>query len=88
MSYVIKEKALRVDMRLTLAVVVTISIQLAAALLWAAHVDERVMILEKKTEMLPDANIQLARMEERLDGVRKDTDYIKRKLDNFLEKVK
>lgn len=87
MSYIIKDKAARSDIRLPLAVMLTLFLQIAAALIWAAKLDTRVGQLEKHTEPLALTTDRLSRIEERMDGLRKDNDQIKRKLDSLSERL-
>lgn len=86
MSYMIRERSWRLDKRVPLIFVLTFFLQAAMVIIWAAQLDLRVGVLEKQTEPV-QAGDRLARIEERMDGLRKDNEQIRQKLDYVIERM-
>lgn len=75
------------DRRISLAIILTLFMQFGGAVFWAAQIDARVMRIEQQTQTMPRLNERFARLEERLDNVKQDTDALKRLLANIAEKI-
>lgn len=63
-AYTKKEPAWSLDRRVPLAVILTIAMQTAAALLWAGAAGERLTALEARTERISELVERTARLEE------------------------
>jgi len=87
MSYIIRDKTWRVDRRVPVLFFLTLALQIAVVLIWAAQLDVRVGGLEKQNEPIASANDRLSRIEERIDALRKHNEQIKHKLDYLADKM-
>lgn len=77
----------QIDKRIPLAIIFTLMMQLFGALFWAAQLDARVMRMEQQSMSQRHLNERFARLEERLDNVKADTDSMKQLLANMAEKL-
>jgi len=77
-------KALSFTRRLPLAIVVTLVLQAAAALVWAGGAIERIAQLESQQKELSDLHERTARLEEKITGVQKSLYRIEAKLDGTI----
>lgn len=75
------------DRRVPVAVIVTLFMQLAAALIWATELDARVASIESQNIGSANWNEKFARLEERMENMRQDTQSIKRRLDYLIERM-
>lgn len=77
----------QLDRRIPLAIVLTLLMQLAGALFWAAQLDARVIRVEQQSLGIAQLNVRFARLEERLDNVKQDTDTMKRLLAHLAQQL-
>lgn len=70
----------RVDKRIPIALLVTLFIQIATALIWATQLNARVGTLEQQVVGSSDVGEKLARIDERLQAVKQDVEFIKREV--------
>ncbi len=75
----------QIDKRVPIALVATMLIQVAAALIWATQLNARVDTLEVQAVSSADFGEKLARIDERVQAMKQDTDYIKRSLGKFIK---
>ena len=87
MSYLIKERSWRMDRRVPLALLLTLVLHFAAVLVWATKLDARLQFVEKHAEHLASNSDRLARIEERLDVLRRDSEQIQHKLDVLTQRL-
>ena len=69
-----------VDKHIPVAVIITILIQVGGMLVWAASLEARVNTVEQQTSGNVTHTEKLARIEERLEHMKQDTDAIKKQL--------
>jgi Tfp pilus assembly protein PilO len=83
----VNENEWRVDKRIPLAVIIAMFLQIAGILIWATQLDARVESIEHRT--LADASLseKFARLEERMENLKRDTDYIKHQMDMVTERM-
>ena len=72
---------MKIDRRVTLALVFTVFVQTAGALVWAGAAGERLAMVEHEVDERRDVAERLARLEAELDSVRMQLDRIERKID-------
>lgn len=75
------EASLRVDGRITVALVIAVAIQTAAALLWTGAAAERLANVESKINAQGPVTERLARLEEQLTDVRRTLQRIETNID-------
>ncbi len=71
----------RVETHISLALILTVVLQSAAALLWAGAAAERINQLEQRTGKLSAISERLARMEEQMAQARIALERIEKRLD-------
>lgn len=76
----------QLDRRVPLAVVMTVLLQMAGALIWSAQLDARVSNLEQETLSTSGLNEKFARLEERLDGLKEMMGAMKRQVDHLADR--
>ncbi|MCR6646545.1 MAG: hypothetical protein NVV62_19525 [Terricaulis sp.] len=76
------QPSLKVDPRITIAVIVTIILQTAGALLWAGQAAARLEAVERAVATQPEVADRLARLEEQVGDARRALTRIERKLDD------
>ncbi len=74
---------MKLDRRLTLALIATLVIQAAGAFLWAGAAAERINALELELATRRPEGQRLARVEAQLEAIRGQLDRIERKLDGM-----
>lgn len=67
----------RVDKRIPIALLVTLFLQIGAALVWATQLNSRVGALEHELIGTADFAEKLARIDERIQGMKEDIESIK-----------
>lgn len=67
----------RIDKRIPIALLITIFFQFASALIWATQLNARVGNLEQRESGTADFGEKLARIDERLQGLKQDMEIIK-----------
>jgi hypothetical protein len=82
-----KSKRWAIERRVTLAVVLTLLMQAAGALIWATELDARVGIVEREQVSTSGLTERFIRLEERLDFLKRDTETIKRQLEFLNERT-
>lgn len=70
----------RVDKRIPIALLVTLFLQIAAAIIWATQLNARVGTLEQEVVGTSDFGEKLARIDERLQNMKQDVEFIKREV--------
>lgn len=70
-----------IDRRITVALLVTVFIQTAGALVWAGAAGERLAMVEQEVTERRSVTERLARVEAELEAVRAQLNRIERKLD-------
>jgi len=82
-----KEEHWKIDKRVPFALIVTMLLQVAGALIWATQLDARVGNVEQ--QMVSDSSLseKFARLDERLEGMKQNMDGIKRQLDKLTDKL-
>ncbi|HRE44322.1 MAG TPA: hypothetical protein PKY87_10170 [Terricaulis sp.] len=76
------QPSLKIDPRITIAVIVTIILQTAGALLWAGQAAARLEAVERAVAIQPEVADRLARLEEQVSDARRALGRIERKLDD------
>lgn len=76
------QPSLKLDPRITIAVIVTIILQTAGALLWAGQAAARLDAVERAVATQPEVADRLARLEEQVGEARRALTRIERKLDD------
>ncbi len=71
----------RIETHISLALILTVVLQSAAALLWAGAAAERINQLERRTGKLAAISERLARMEEQMAQARVSLQRIEKRLD-------
>jgi uncharacterized membrane-anchored protein YhcB (DUF1043 family) len=77
----------KLDKRIPIGVIIGLGIQLAAALVWATQLDARVNRVELQIYNQSGLNERFARLEERLDNVKEDTNTVKQLLAQLAENL-
>ncbi|MCF6291998.1 MAG: hypothetical protein L3J04_01245 [Robiginitomaculum sp.] len=72
----------RISRQITLAVILSLVLQAAAALIWAGSAAERISQLEQRSEANQDIAERLAALEAHMVQTRQSLDRIERKLDS------
>lgn len=72
---------MKMDRRVTLALVFAVFIQTAGALVWAGAAGERLSMVEHEVDERRGVAERLARLEAELESVRMQLDRIERKID-------
>jgi len=72
---------MKVDRRVTLALVFAVFVQTAGALVWAGAAGERLSMVEHEVDERRGVAERLARLEAELESVRLQLDRIERKID-------
>ena len=75
------EKHWHLDRRVPIAVIVTLLLQSAAALVWAGSAAERLSVLETRAARIDEMVERTARLEERAKGVTAALERIEAKLE-------
>lgn len=70
----------RVDKRIPIALLLTLFIQIAAAIIWATQLNARVDNLEQEAGESVGFGEKLARIDERLQNLKQDVEFIKREV--------
>ena len=76
----------RVDKRIPIALLMTLFLQIAAAIIWATQLSARVDTLEHEASETSGFGEKLARIDERLQSVKQDVEFIKREIGNRFSK--
>ncbi len=71
------------DRHVPVAVIFTLLLQMAGALIWATQLDARVQYVEGQSAEIAQSSERLARIEERLQFMKQDVEAIRRQLDNL-----
>jgi len=82
-----EDTGIRMDRRLPFAVIVTLLVQAAGALVWATELDARVNGLEQQLVTSSSLNEKFARLEERLENMKQDIEGIKHQLDHLTDRL-
>ena len=69
------------DRRLSVGVIVTLTLQTASALMWAGAAEARINTLESRLSQTPHVSERLARLEEKVDLTRETVVRIEQRLD-------
>lgn len=77
----------KIDTRIPIALIVALLTQFAGALIWAAQLDARVGGMERQTLGQLELQQRFAKLEERLDNVKQDTQATKQLLDKLTERL-
>ncbi len=72
---------MKIDRRVTLALVFAVFVQTAGALVWAGAAGERLSMVEHEVDERRGVAERLARLEAELESVRLQLDRIERKID-------
>lgn len=72
----------RIETHISLALILTVVLQSAAALLWAGAAAERIKQLEQRTGRLSAISERLTRMEEQMAQARVSLERIEKRLDH------
>ncbi len=72
----------RIDKRIPIALLITLFLQIAMAIIWATQLNARVDSLEEKAGYSADFGEKLARIDERLQAVKQYMEDIKHELEN------
>jgi ubiquinone biosynthesis protein UbiJ len=72
---------MKIDLRITLALIVAMVLQTAGALIWMGHAAERLTNAERAVAAQPEASERLARVEEQLGEVRRSLARIEQRLE-------
>jgi hypothetical protein len=67
----------QIDRRIPIALLITLFFQFASALVWATQLNARVGTLEQDGVGMADFGEKLARIDERLQGMKQDVEFIK-----------
>lgn len=78
-----KKEPWHLDRRVPVALILAIFLQTAGAFWWASNIDSRVAQLENQMESRAMVNERLARMEERVEGLRADISDIRGSMTNI-----
>ena len=70
----------RVDKRIPIALLLTLFIQIAAGIIWATQLNARVDNLENEAGASAGFGEKLARIDERLQNLKQDMEFIKREV--------
>jgi hypothetical protein len=73
----------QLDRRIPIALLATLIMQFAAALIWASRLNARVETLEIHAEHSHDLSEKLARIDERVQAMKQDTDFIKQSINRI-----
>jgi cell division protein FtsB len=77
----------RMDKRIPIAIVLSLFLQFAAAIVWGAKLDARVVSLEQQGAGSIGFGEKLARIDERLNAVQQDTNSIKHEIETLTNRV-
>ena len=77
----------RFDKRIPIALLITVMLQVAGALIWATRLDARVGRLEQDTLADSGLNEKFARLEERLDSMKQNLVGVRQQLDHLMDKL-
>ena len=72
---------MKVDPRITLALILALCLETAGGLIWTGRAAARLDAVERSVAMQPEVAERLARVEAQLDDVRRSQARIERKLD-------
>lgn len=70
----------RMDKRIPIALLITLFLQFVSAIIWATQLNARVGTLEQESAGAADFGEKLARIDERLQGLKQDMEFIKREV--------
>lgn len=73
---------IKLDGRITLALIAAIVLQTAGAFLWAGRAAERLDAAERNAEQVASVSERMARLEEQVAHARRSLDRIERALDH------
>lgn len=77
----------QIDKRIPIALLVTLFLQIATALIWATQLNARVVSLEGQANHSADFGEKLARIDERLGHIKQDMEHIKHVIENNVRKI-
>lgn len=83
----IQEGHWTLDRRIPFAVILTMVMQIVAALVWATQLDARVNNVEAKITTDAGLSEKFARLDERLEGMKQNIDGMKHQLDRLTDKL-
>jgi Tfp pilus assembly protein PilO len=83
----VNEKGWRIDKRVPVAVILTMFIQIAGILIWAAQLDARVGNMERQVIGETSLNEKFARLEERLENMKQDIVSLRHQIDRLTERL-
>ena len=72
----------RLERRVPLTLIAALLVQLATLVAWAAWLEARVSAMERAAEETQALDARVARLEGRVDAVRTDVMFIRRRLEN------
>ncbi len=72
----------RVDKRIPIALLITLFLQIASAIIWTTQLNARVDTLEQKAAYSSDFGEKLARIDERLQAVKQYMEDIRQEIRN------
>lgn len=72
----------RVDKRIPIALLITLFLQIASAIIWTTQLNARVDTLEQKASYSSDFGEKLARIDERLQAVKQYMEDIRQEIRN------
>ncbi len=75
------------DKRIPIAIVLSLFLQFAAAIIWATRLDARVITLEQQSAGSQGYGEKLARIDERITALQQDTSSIKHGLENLTNRL-
>ena len=82
-----REDHWKLDRRIPFAVILTMLLQLAGALIWATQLDARVGNVEEQMVSDSSLNEKFGRLDERLESLKQNMDGIKRQLDKLTDRL-
>lgn len=75
----------QIDRRISLALLLSIFIQIIAGLIWATRLDARVNTVEQQALDGSGLNEKFARLDERLDDMKQNLESMKHQLDHLTD---
>jgi hypothetical protein len=75
----------KIDRRISIALIISLLVQIASALIWATQLDARVSHMEQQVISNNGLNEKFARLDERLDDMKQNLDGIKHQLDQLTD---
>ncbi len=77
----------KIDRRIPLAMIMTVLMQMAGGLIWATQLNARVRQVEQQAGANITLSERFARLEERLENVKRNTEIMKGQLDHLVERL-